>query len=176
MRISLPLLCLLTLAPGLFTADCAVDTETEESMETQQAVALGAKDGPFSGSIASYVDADGRKQHRLRLTYTEQMGSKFLDCWRFPQQQDITVVFVTGPTSTTRPMRVSCPLSYGDNQGVLNHADLTIDQGKEPDLWNTLFPAGEGGSRWYALRVAAKGAHGGWDSRYGADYRLVFGP
>lgn len=42
-------------------------------------------------------------------------------------------------------------------------------------IWNKLFPiSGPEGERWYALKVAFVDKNGQWDSKYGANYRLIF--
>lgn len=47
----------------------------------------------------------------------------------------------------------------------------------DPYVWDKLFPADSKGKRWFALRVAFRVTQQGagpWDSKSGADYRLIF--
>jgi hypothetical protein len=101
-------------------------------------------------------------------------------CARFPNQPNLNLVFVLGEgdeaRSLTRPMRVDCPKSFGDNVSQVNSASLTVVEDEDEALWNTLFPAAPDGSRWFALQVAVSNANGAWDSRHGQNYRLVLAP
>ena len=157
---------ILLLAVAMALSACAVEPdESVESSESAQSTRLQANVGPFWASVAN---------GRLTVTYREPLDSSFLLCRLFPAQPDVTLVFVVGDRAVSRPMRVSCPRSWGDNGGSTNDAMFSVTEHEDPALWSTLFPPRADGSRWYALRVAATNAHGRWDSRYGNDYRLVF--
>jgi hypothetical protein len=183
MRQSRSLVALLVI-PAL-VAGCAAESNPDDVSSSESGLgssqsSLGASDGPFSASITTYVDAAGVQRQNLRLGYTEALDSSFLACHQFPYQRDIAAVFVTGPEgarlATNLPMRVNCPRSYGDNGGVSNNAFLIVERDESPELWDTLFPPQADGSRWYAMRLAARSANGAWDSRFGADYRLILRP
>jgi len=156
---------------------CAEPLPTGEDESTLSSGPVGATDGPFNAYVTTSVDGAGATRTRLTVTYTEPYNRSFLLCERFPGQPKLSLVLVFGPdharSSMTQEMNVSCPRSYGDNGGASNSATWSVTAEDDPQLWDTLFPPRADGSRWYALRVAAKNAAGVWDSRYGNDYRLV---
>jgi hypothetical protein len=130
---------------------------------------------PFFASVMTYTDASGLERRRLSISYTAGASSPFLLCHLFPHQADASLVFALGDRSIARPMDVSCPGATG-SLGLADNASFGIVEDADPALWNELFPARPDGSRWFALRIAARNEWGQWDSRFGQDYRLLLAP
>ncbi len=157
---------LLALASLLFVGCAAESAPTATNVSEQTSALLEARDGPFFASV---------QDRRLAVTYREPHDSSFLQCELF-QKPKLTLVFVVGETSLSREMTVFCPRSHGDNGGATNTAMFILRADDDAALWDALFPPAPDGTRWYALRVAAQSSFGRWDSRFGADYRLVLEP
>ncbi|MFO0675929.1 MAG: hypothetical protein U0169_05310 [Polyangiaceae bacterium] len=140
-----------------------------------------ARARPFVASVMRFDDGRGNGvRERLVVTYLEDISSSFLPCTDFRQRRVVNFVFVFGAPearrSLTREATVHCVNSYGDGQREPHRATLVIDKASDPGTWDTLFPPAADGSRWFALEVAASNDRGAWDSRYGANYPLVFVP
>ena len=190
MRIPAPLLSIFTLTIAL--QGCAAEPDAATTAVSEQALTgncsfipgckqlLEASDGPFKASLITTESDAGVQRHRLSVVYTEPVGRSFLVCDRFPQQPPLSLVFITGPenarTSITRLAPASCPTSYGDNGSASNSATFSLTEDEDPAAWEALFPRQPDGSRWYAMQIAASNARGQWDSRFGANYRLVLQP
>jgi hypothetical protein len=126
-----------------------------------------------------YVDRDGRERHTVHVAYKEPPNASFLQCYLPDARRSVTVVFVTGPeharTALEKSTTIACPRSApGDGSDrYQNTATFSFDVEEEPALYDTLLPPAADGSRWLALQVAAVNASGQWESRFGANYRLV---
>jgi hypothetical protein len=130
-----------------------------EAFETRQ--------GPF---VADFSKTDSGLR-RLTVRYVEPPEGRLLRCGvRIPPP---SIVFVVGDRSIVRPMNLSCPGTWGDNGGAPNVAVFTLFEEADPALWDAIFPPQADGSRWYALQVALVNGRGEWDSRHGANYRLI---
>ena len=186
----------LALSPFALVAFVGCSSPTEESAESlslaQESASncsfvpgcrrlLEADARPFVASLMTFDDPQGRGiREQLLVNYLEPPSRSFLPCSDYREPRTVSFVFVYGPPearrSLTREASVACANSYGDGQREHHRATLVIDKGEDPEVWDTLFPPARDGSRWYALEIAAVNHRGTWESRFGANYGLVFAP